>query len=70
MFARRSSCRRGWLRAGGNDVYSIGFYDQDDLPFMGRAAQAFTATALPRSRSLRSSSGNSGSSFPEAEAST
>jgi phospholipase C len=32
----------GWLRAGSNDVYSIGFYDQDDLPFTGGAAQHFT----------------------------
>jgi phospholipase C len=32
----------GWLRAGSNDVYSIGFYDQDDLPFTGGAAQQFT----------------------------
>lgn len=33
----------GWLRAGSNDVYSIGYYRQADLPFLGRAAPAFTA---------------------------
>jgi len=32
----------GWLRAGDNDVYSIGYYRQQDLPFLGRAAPAFT----------------------------
>src|SRR5581483_10659003 len=31
----------GWLRA--NDVYSIGYYRQRDLPFFGRLAPAFTA---------------------------
>jgi phospholipase C len=30
----------GWLRA--NDVYSIGYYRQQDLPFLGKAAPAFT----------------------------
>ncbi len=32
----------GWLRAGKNDVYSIGYYKQADLPFMGHAAPTFT----------------------------
>jgi phospholipase C len=32
----------GWLRAGKNDVYSIGYYGRADLPFMGHAAPAFT----------------------------
>jgi phospholipase C len=32
----------GWLRAGSNDVYSIGYYRQQDLPFLGKAAPAFT----------------------------
>jgi phospholipase C len=32
----------GWLRAGRNDVYSIGYYGQQDLPFLGKAAPAFT----------------------------
>jgi phospholipase C len=32
----------GWLRAGRNDVYSIGYYTQSDLPFFGTAAPAFT----------------------------
>jgi phospholipase C len=30
----------GWLRA--NDLYSIGYYRQQDLPFLGRVAPAFT----------------------------
>jgi phospholipase C len=33
----------GWLRAGKNDAFSIGYYRQADLPFLGRAAPAFTA---------------------------
>src|SRR3954452_1564599 len=28
----------GWLRAGDNDVYAIGYYTQADLPFLGKAA--------------------------------
>jgi phospholipase C len=32
----------GWLRAGGNDLYAIGYYGQRDLPFLGNAAPAFT----------------------------
>ena len=32
----------GWLRAGQNDVYSIGYYTQADLPFLGQAAPAWT----------------------------
>ena len=32
----------GWLRAGANDVYAIGFYSQADLPFLGGAAPAWT----------------------------
>jgi len=31
----------GWLRA--NDLWSIGYYGQGDLPFLGKAAPAFTA---------------------------
>lgn len=31
----------GWLRA--NDLYSIGYYRRQDLPFLGQAAPAFTA---------------------------
>ena len=30
----------GWLRV--NDVYSIGYYEQEDLPFLGRAAYDWT----------------------------
>ncbi len=33
----------GWLRAGMNDVYAIGYYGQADLPFLGNAAPAWTA---------------------------
>jgi phospholipase C len=32
----------GWLRAGRNDLYSIGYYRRADLPFSGRVAPAFT----------------------------
>ena len=32
----------GWLRAGKNDVYCIGYYAQQDLPFLGAAAPAWT----------------------------
>jgi phospholipase C len=33
----------GWLRAGQNDLFSIGYYRQQDLPFLGKIAPAFTA---------------------------
>jgi phospholipase C len=33
----------GWLRAGQNDIYSIGYYERNDLPFLGRAAVDYTA---------------------------
>ena len=32
----------GWLRAGQNDRFAIGYYTQSDLPFLGQAAPAFT----------------------------
>jgi phospholipase C len=32
----------GWLRAGSNDIYSIGYYTQNDLPFLGKAALDWT----------------------------
>jgi phospholipase C len=32
----------GWLRAEGNDLYSIGYYVQNDLSFLGPAAPAWT----------------------------
>jgi len=32
----------GWLRAGSNDVYAIGYYTAADLPFLGRAARDWT----------------------------
>jgi len=31
----------GWLRAGLNDDYSIGYYNQSDLPFLGAAAPSW-----------------------------
>jgi phospholipase C len=32
----------GWLRAGSNDLYSIGYYTKNDLAFLGNAAPAWT----------------------------
>ncbi len=32
----------GWLRAGSNDIYSIGYYVQKDLAFLGQAAPGWT----------------------------
>jgi len=32
----------GWLRAGSNDDYAIGYYTQSDLAFLGNAAPAWT----------------------------
>jgi phospholipase C len=32
----------GWLRAGSNDIYAIGYYTQTDLPFLASAATAWT----------------------------
>jgi phospholipase C len=32
----------GWLRAGANDDYAIGFYAEEDLAFLGRAARDWT----------------------------
>jgi phospholipase C len=32
----------GWLRAGNNDLYAIGYYTQNDLPFYAGAAQNWT----------------------------
>ncbi len=32
----------GWLRAGSNDEYAIGYYTQNDLAFLGNAAPAWT----------------------------
>jgi len=33
----------GWLRAGSNDVYSIGYYTESDVAFLSRAAPGWTA---------------------------
>jgi phospholipase C len=33
----------GWLRAGQNDLFSIGYYGQNDLPFLANAALNWTA---------------------------
>jgi len=32
----------GWLRAGDNDEYAIGYYTEEDLPFFGQAAPHWT----------------------------
>ena len=40
----------GWLRT--NDVFSIGYYPQDDLPFLGTAAPMWTEDQYPRKRRL------------------
>jgi phospholipase C len=32
----------GWLRAGRNDMFSIGYYQQQDLPFFGKVAPSWT----------------------------
>ena len=32
----------GWLRAGTNDTFAIGYYTQNDLPFLGQAAPDWT----------------------------
>jgi phospholipase C len=32
----------GFLRSGSNDVFSIGYYAEDDLPFIPHAAKAYT----------------------------
>ena len=32
----------GWLRAGNNDAYAIGYYTQNDLPFFAGAVNAWT----------------------------
>ena len=37
----RGRCN-GWLRAGTNDTYCIGYYTQSDLPFLGQAAPNWT----------------------------
>jgi phospholipase C len=33
----------GWLRAGDNDEYAIGYYEQKDVAFLGQAAPDWTA---------------------------
>jgi phospholipase C len=35
----------GWLRAGNNDEYAIGYYTKKDLPFFGPAATRWTTCA-------------------------
>jgi phospholipase C len=34
----------GWLRAGSNDLYAIGYYQQQDLSFIGRQAPHWTTS--------------------------
>src|SRR4051794_5698751 len=41
MEYNRGACD-GWLRASGNDIYAIGYYEAADLPFLGRAATQWT----------------------------
>jgi len=36
----------GWLRAGKNDLYAIGYYTQGDFPFFGDAALHWTVWSL------------------------
>ena len=38
-----SGANDGWLRAGSNDTYSIGYYEQKDLAFLGQAAPGWTS---------------------------
>jgi len=38
----RSACD-GWLRAGANDLYAIGYYTRQDLAFLGSAAPYWTS---------------------------
>src|SRR5262249_26796729 len=33
----------GWLRTGSGDLYPLGYYTQQDLPFLGQAAPRWTA---------------------------
>jgi phospholipase C len=35
----------GWMRAGANDDYAVGYHDQGDLPFLGQAAPQWTVCA-------------------------
>jgi len=35
--------RDGWLRAGNNDTYAIGYYDRDDVPFYSGAVNRWTS---------------------------
>jgi len=37
------SAMDGWLRAGSNDVYSIGYYGEQDIPFYAALARNYTA---------------------------
>ncbi len=34
----------GWLQAGSNDIFSIGYYQQQDLAFLGRAVPDWTTS--------------------------
>ena len=40
----------GWLRAGNNDVYAIGYYTQPDLAFLGQAVSEWTIRPSCRPR--------------------
>src|SRR3954470_23455817 len=68
----------GFLRSGENDVFSIGYYAEPDLPFIGHAAKAFTtydrffcsllASTYPNREYMHAaqSYGKIDNSFPEA----
>ena len=68
----------GFLRSGDNDVFSIGYYAEQDLPFIGHVAKAFTtydrffcsllASTYPNREYMHAaqSYGKIDNSFPEA----
>jgi phospholipase C len=68
----------GFLRSGDNDEFSIGYYAEEDLPFIGQAARAFTtydrffcsllASTYPNREYMHAaqSYGKIDNSFPEA----
>ena len=68
----------GFLRSGDNDEFSIGYYAEEDLPFLGHAAKAFTtydrffcsllASTYPNREYMHAaqSYGNIDNSLPEA----
>ena len=55
----------GWLRAGGNDEYPIGYYTKKDLGFFAGAATRWGAEAATCTASLRPSTTLSLHTIPE-----